>query len=96
MTRFTYWPALAAHLKHSWIQFREKLAMKRFHGALNIGVRHHKTQIQKRRALRDHSDVDFTKGREYTGRDARGIADIVTHQTNNGLRVFHRNVRELA
>ena len=69
--------------------------VQRFHRGAQIGFGDHEAQIQQRRALRDHADVDAVERIEDAARHSRRVADIVAHQADDGLIVLDLDFGEL-
>ena len=64
--------------------------------AVQIVARHDKPQIQRRRSLRQHADIDTAQRVKHTRRDTGSVADVFTHNADDSLILIHGNFSELA
>src|ERR1035441_2346903 len=74
----------------------EELLVQRGHRAQQIGFGHHEADIEQRRSLADHADVDAIERIENPARHARRVADVLAHQADDDAIVLHRGFGELA
>ncbi len=70
--------------------------MQRLNGRSQIVARHHESQIQRRRALRHHANIDAAQRVEHARRNAGSVPDVFTHNADDSLILVHRNLGELA
>src|ERR1039458_6865021 len=74
----------------------EELLVQRGHRAQQIDFGHYEADIQQRRALADHADVDAVQRIENPARHARRVANVLAHQADDHAIVLHRGLGELA
>ena len=93
MARLGIW---FTQFKDRRIEIGEKLRVQSLNGGGEIGARDHESKIQRRRALRQHADIDAAERVEHARRNARSVADVFTHNADDSLILVHRNFGELA
>src|ERR1035437_3803225 len=74
----------------------EELLVQRRDRAHEIAFGHHEADIEQRRSLADHADVDAIERIENPARHARRVPDVLAHQADNDAIVLHRGFGKLA
>src|SRR6185437_12501225 len=86
-------------IEHLGVEIVEEFSVQRLDGGAKVLARDDEAEVQRRRALRDHADVDLTKRLKDARGNAGGRTDIVADNANDGLiaiDVHRREFREMA
>src|ERR1019366_4559490 len=81
--------------EHFRIKLGEKLLMQRRDRAEQVGFGQNQADVEQRRALRNHADVNAVEGVEDAPGHSRGVADVVANQADNHLVLLDIDLGEL-
>src|ERR1017187_6240860 len=96
-------PTMASLCMHRLFAFEdfgvergEELLVQRRDRAHEIAFGHHEADVEQRRSLADHADVDAIERIENPARHARRVPDVLAHQADDDAIVLHRGFGKLA
>src|SRR6266496_5401346 len=82
--------------KYGGIELGEELVVQRLDGSAEVRFCDREADVQQRRALGNHADIDSVESVEHAARHAGSEANVVAHEADNSLVVFHIHLGELA
>src|SRR5579871_3405611 len=78
------------------IELGEELGVERFDGTANVGFGDDEADVEERRALGDHADIDAVERVEHSSGYSGSASNVVADQADDHLAAFDLDVGELA